>query len=51
MTGVPVVVGKTNYSCLAFTTVYTDTQDLYHEKIEGNEYIVDNHRMKLKQRK
>ena len=30
MTGIPVIVGKTNYSCLAFTTVYIDSQDLYH---------------------
>jgi hypothetical protein len=33
MTGLPIIVGKTNYSCVALTTIYGDTQDLFKEKI------------------
>jgi penicillin amidase len=31
--GIPFVVGKTNYAAVGMTTIYTDNQDLYREKV------------------
>lgn len=51
MTGLPIVAGKTPYVSIAFTTIYADSQDLFKEKIDGMEYMVDEVKMRLKERK
>ena len=41
MPGIPFNYGKTDYLGFGATVLYTDTQDLYKEKIKGNQYQVD----------
>ena len=50
MNGLPTMIGKTQYFNLALTTVYADSQDLYAENIDGDYYILNGDRVKLKQR-
>ena len=38
----PLAYGKTDYLATAMTTIYTDTQDLYREKLKDDFYFVDN---------
>jgi acyl-homoserine lactone acylase PvdQ len=47
-TGVPFIVGKTDYLAMGITTIYMDNQDLYREKIEGDKYLVNNKWVNLK---
>jgi penicillin G amidase len=42
LAGTPAVYGQSAYASVAITTIYTDTQDLYREKIKDDYYMVDN---------
>lgn len=33
--------GKSEYFATVLTVIQTDTQDLFREKLEGNQYLVD----------
>jgi len=50
MTGTPSIVGRTGYFALALTTIHADSQDLYKEKVDGDFYVVDGNRLRLKRR-
>jgi len=42
LVGTPACYGKSLYSAVAITTIYSDTQDLYRETVKGEYYMVDN---------
>jgi acyl-homoserine lactone acylase PvdQ len=48
--GIPFIIGKTDYSTFAITTIYTDNQDLYREKTEAGKYQVNDKWLDLKVR-
>jgi penicillin G amidase len=39
--GTTMIYGKTPYLAAGMTTIYTDTQDLFEETVEGDNYLID----------
>lgn len=40
-TGVPFIIGKSDYFAVGVTTIYADNQDLYRETVQGDKYQVN----------
>lgn len=49
--GLTVIVGKGGYFAYGVTTIYTDNQDFYKEKVENDKYFVNGKWHDLNQRK
>lgn len=39
--GIPFLIGKSDYLAIGITTIYMDNQDLYRETVEGDKYLVN----------
>jgi acyl-homoserine lactone acylase PvdQ len=48
--GLTIIIGKGDYLTFGVTTIYTDNQDLYKEKIEDDKYLVNGKWINLSQR-